>query len=257
MSRLIWFVHFHKAGGSTLVRLARENGEKLYPNHANGNPLHRDGKDVRTWEMSAEALDRFVDESIEMGVTFVASEWFVPNLEVLAARDDVVLITLIRDPVTRFGSNYAFDRRHGFTRKKTLEGYLDDPYELHAQANFYTRALSGSSWRIDTAEESKLAMAEERLRLIDLVAPLEAPDVYRRVCSILGWEFREIHEKNSRLSLPMKALMVLRRLRRGRLDLIRQVIRPPRVTDTQRDFIRTVNAIDVRLYDTVVSRWGA
>ena len=41
---LTWFLHFHKAGGTTVVALARRNGEVLPDPNLNGCPLSADRK---------------------------------------------------------------------------------------------------------------------------------------------------------------------------------------------------------------------
>jgi hypothetical protein len=64
--KLIWFQHFHKAAGSTIVEYALMNNEKLYPNHANGNPLEKDGSLINLHTFSPTELTKFVDNCEKM-----------------------------------------------------------------------------------------------------------------------------------------------------------------------------------------------
>lgn len=50
----LWYHHFHKAGGSTFVNLAKANGATLLPRNSNGNPLSRNGVRIPFWKFSPE-----------------------------------------------------------------------------------------------------------------------------------------------------------------------------------------------------------
>ena len=69
MYRLIWFQHVHKAAGTLVVNLAKENGEVLFKNNANGNPLDENGDRLELWNYSAEELTDFIDQCEKDGVT--------------------------------------------------------------------------------------------------------------------------------------------------------------------------------------------
>ena len=73
MYRLIWFQHIHKAAGTLVVNLAKANGEVLYPNNANGNPLDEEGNRIELWNLNGQELLSFVDKCERLGVTFVAT----------------------------------------------------------------------------------------------------------------------------------------------------------------------------------------
>ena len=45
----LWYHHFHKAGGSTFVSLAKANGATLVPRNSNGNPLGSNGARIPFW----------------------------------------------------------------------------------------------------------------------------------------------------------------------------------------------------------------
>lgn len=257
MKRLIWYVHFHKAGGSSLVRLAKENGEILYPHHGNGNPLRSDGKDIRTWELSPGGLHDFVDSAIRNGVSFVASEWGVPNLEELEQRDDVTTVTLLREPVGRMISNFKFDFYRPFESSRSrIEDYTDHYLIPWTHSNYYARTLLSEAWREDGDQNVLQDAAFERLTHIDVVAPLEARDAYARISDTVGWASREARTVNSSGMSPRLRLRMLRkRLAEGRLDLVPRALQTPRVSEAMRGRLVHENAIDIGVYDRVRREW--
>ncbi len=122
MSRLIWFMHFHKAGGTSIVGLARRNGETFWADHRNGNPCSTDGKILRPWELSAAGLNAHIDAALSSGVSFVASKWGCPDPEVLAARGDVLSIVVLRDPLNRIISDFRYEYFNGRARGRFSTG---------------------------------------------------------------------------------------------------------------------------------------
>ncbi|MBF0452929.1 MAG: hypothetical protein HQK75_19670 [Candidatus Magnetomorum sp.] len=59
--RLIWFQHFHKAAGTSIVDLARTNNEVFWSNHENGNPKDSNGNFIELWNYSQYMLKQFID----------------------------------------------------------------------------------------------------------------------------------------------------------------------------------------------------
>lgn len=255
--RLVWYLHFHKAGGSSLVQLASVNGENLYPINGNGNPRDANGKDVRTWEMSKEGLDWFIDDALKSGVSFVASEWGVPDLEVLAAREDVVTVCIVRDPVSRIISNFKFDFYRPFeSSSRSIAEYTDHYIVPWTHSNYYTRMLLGGKWRIDDSDERKLELAQREISLIDVVAPLEASDAYDRIGDVIGWSQTQRHVNISGMSVGNRVRMFFQRIKGGRLDLVRRLLQTPRVSPADRDRLANSNRVDVMLYKFIVESWG-
>ena len=85
--RPILFWHVHKAGGSSFIQLAHQNGEVLHPYHFNGNPCTK-GMNQR------EALRKAIAE----GVTFIAVEFpwqFEPDF---LDEDGWLRCTQLREP---------------------------------------------------------------------------------------------------------------------------------------------------------------
>ena len=54
------FLHFRKAGGTRMVNLAIENGEKLWGKHDNGNPCTPFGSTIDLPSYSKEESLQFV-----------------------------------------------------------------------------------------------------------------------------------------------------------------------------------------------------
>ena len=67
----IWYHHFHKAGGSTFVRLAEANGASLHPWNANGNPLQGPGSEERVafWTMSPHDQLKWLGAQVRLGAS--------------------------------------------------------------------------------------------------------------------------------------------------------------------------------------------
>ncbi len=223
-SRLVWFLHFHKAGGSSLVELARRNGETFYPRSANGNPMSPDGKTIRLWELGPEGLETFVQEARDAGVSFVASEWGVPDLAVLSGIPQLVTVTVLRDPVARLLSNFAFDYAHGFTQARSLREYRNHHTALYTLDNYYCRQVLGSAWVEDGDPHALLETAGSRLARVDHVALLEGAYPFEGIREALGWQVDGPHQ-NSSIGQAERMKRSLRMAGRGRLDLASRALR--------------------------------
>ncbi|WP_062387828.1 hypothetical protein [Demequina iriomotensis] len=257
--RLAVFLHFHKAGGSSVVELARRNGERFHSPHVNGNPLDAHGKIHRPWDLSDRGLDAYVDTLLDEGVTFLATEWAVPTLEVLRGRPDVQVVTVIREPVARLVSNFRYDRAKGYTEHTDVLSFVDDHIALHTSTDYYTKMLLGRRWWEDAPREDQLDAAEARLAHVDAVGVLEAPGWVEDICATLGWEPSAVSSNPHRASLPSRAKSAARYLGSGRLDLAARMFQaPPEVSAEQRAQLRERCALDLELYDRVArARLGA
>ncbi len=54
--RLIWFQHFHKAAGTSIINLAELNNERFWPYHKNANPTDSKGNLIELWKYSEDKL---------------------------------------------------------------------------------------------------------------------------------------------------------------------------------------------------------
>ncbi|MGF1454809.1 MAG: hypothetical protein ACFB6R_05450 [Alphaproteobacteria bacterium] len=185
--RLVWFQHFHKAGGSSLIELAKASGETFYPQNANANPLDAHGKTIPLWQFHEEALTAFVDSCEAKGVTFVATEWGVPDFRVLANDPRVVSVTCLRDPFSRIMSCYRFDMHYAFTPAVSIFDYFDDHSLAFRQRDYYVNGLAAGTGSSHVAGPRGLALAKENLAAIDHIVVLEGEHPFRRLADALGW----------------------------------------------------------------------
>ena len=137
--KIILFVHFHKAGGTTIVNKFRvDGGYKCWRPNANGNPKSQSNNVLQFWNYNRTQFTNFLldgasqsqsSESRRMknttnkekggdsdGVEFLAMEWnflqqdhfFQPDINYLQNDANIELITILRDPYERFISNFNF-----------------------------------------------------------------------------------------------------------------------------------------------------
>ncbi|GBG25521.1 Hypothetical Protein FCC1311_017402 [Hondaea fermentalgiana] len=111
--KMVVFTHVHKAGGSTFCYLARLNMEQTPGGNCNPAPtLSR----LAISRGTPEEFDRVIAETRELNRTFVATEWTLP--EVLPQRDDIVHVTLLRNPLGRMESHYAMAMGKAYQKLK-------------------------------------------------------------------------------------------------------------------------------------------
>ena len=181
-----WFHHFHKAGGTTMVNLAVANGERLPEPHHNGNPVDERGEAIDYTRMSVEELASFTDRCVAQHITFVASEFHTPDFDYLAKREDVVLVTIVRDPLSRYLSNYNFDRYFGFNRAEDLASYPSGSHRAMCKPNYYCNSLLGRHIDPPNLTEADTSEAQRRLALFDHVIRLGDFSVLANN-SLFGW----------------------------------------------------------------------
>lgn len=156
--RLIWFQHLHKAAGTTIVELAKNNMENFYSNHKNGNPYDENDEMIEIWKFDKNDLKSFVDDCERKKITFVATEWGSPNFKILSEDSRVVLITAIRDPIDRLISNYYYDLFKGFTKEKDIISFLDT--QLFNTSNYYTIIFCNKDYK----EVKKIGLSNQDLK---------------------------------------------------------------------------------------------
>ncbi|WP_042213594.1 hypothetical protein [Demequina mangrovi] len=238
-----------------MIDLARFNNEVLSAAHANGNPLDLEHRKVaRPWELSPSGLRAHVDGLREAGVTFVASEWGVPDLDALAAMEDVDVVTVVREPVARIVSNFGFDYLRGFTEATSIEEYVDHHCDTHTQTDYYTRMILGAAYRIDGDSAMQVAEVARRLQLVRYVGVLEDPAWISGLSDALNWQAAPVAAKSSNLGAVQRGIRVIRQLGRGRLDLaIRAFGAAPHVGPESREWLAERNATDLRVYSRLAS----
>lgn len=154
---VLFFEHSHKAGGTTIVTIARSNAE-LPQLEKNGRPLTQTKASlsltpqlVEFWAMEPKAaLSYFASVLRERkGPLFVAAESNWPSPAHLLAPDPVSYVLVVRHPIDRLVSLFWWRRRYSGGRSKpahqlaaTLppEQFLDAM--LQNETNYYVRMFS-------------------------------------------------------------------------------------------------------------------
>lgn len=109
--KLAVFLHIHKGGGSTMCYLARLNDEKSFGGNCNAKS--------RTTRLKLASGSKDVVENTygnfkSQNVTFVANEWML--VESTPMSDDLVYITMLRNPLARMESHFDMAMDQGLQR---------------------------------------------------------------------------------------------------------------------------------------------
>lgn len=248
--KLIWFQHFHKAGGSSVINLAKQNGEIFFPYHQNGNPTNMQGKLLEIWNYSDNQLVEFLDYCEQLNVTFLATEWGVPNINLLSKDERVILVTCIREPLNRFISNYYYDLYNGFTPARTLSSYVNSRRRTITMPNYYCRMLSGINNKSKIIDDFTFETSLKILSKFDMCLILEQG--FDQLNLKLDY-WQVYNHKENKTQLGIRELLSL--LRQGKLDLcFRRFLYPRKNPDSA--FVESWkldNSYDLLLYRTALS----
>eukprot|EP01084_Bolivina_argentea_P238761 401154_1 len=197
------FLHFHKAGGTSIVKAAQKRANFFSPN-ANGNPYKRSGKFhlgakplIKFWTYNETDLENFLSLCLNhKHISFIAMEnnyfW---NRDIIndqfKKRNKIEIVTQIRDPFDRFLSNYYFDIKYKFYttpinlfyKKKTslidrLKAYHKfNNFEGNVKGkqlwNMYVRVLTNNFDPIRNVTADDLQIAKHELDKFDMVSVLD------------------------------------------------------------------------------------
>lgn len=198
MTRIVWFLHFHKCAGTSLIKTYKKNGYSFYPNHVNGNPADTSGLELDIWNKNKDELSEFIDDCHTQNVNFIASEWGVPDLEYLATREDVITVAIFREPLERFVSNFNFDIKNGFTKYNNVFEYIYYDPNDYTSHNFYTKMLCSKKWNASLSEKD-LKKSFSMLSKINKVYSIQHGMDF--ICSDLGLQFDGSVENKTDLTL--------------------------------------------------------
>ena len=202
--RLIWFQHLSKAAGTSIVELAKANGEKFYHQHSNGNPRNSDGTLVRLWDMNGSQLKAFVDGCEHEGITFIATEWGAPDFAALASDPRVTLITCLRDPLERFISNYYYGFYLGYSDCLSPESYANSDrtfWGVYTRSNYYCRIFSRCHHEVSRIGLSQFEQAKINLSYFDYCVLISGRESFEHVKSAFGWEGGGTHANRTNLGV--------------------------------------------------------
>ena len=198
-TKLIIFLHFHKAGGSSVVNAA-EMVQNLFDPNSNGNPKDRNKNKIPFWNYSELKLIDFFRRCLHSNhATFIATEnnWFrsasVIN-EAFKRQNRIELVTQLRNPFSRFVSNYFFDLKfrnikppnmslieklkwyHSCRKATGPAARCKFKFNATNDWNMYVRVLSSQFDRDRNVTEHDLEIAKKELNKFDLVTVLEMSD---------------------------------------------------------------------------------
>tara|TARA_B100000614_G_C14551467_1_gene494126 strand:- start:829 stop:1578 length:750 start_codon:yes stop_codon:yes gene_type:complete len=181
-SRLNFFLHFRKAGGTRIVNLAIANGERLWPIHDNGKPCDDSGTTKDLTSMSHSEATDFFNEAIRKKVSFLSAPGGKELVEAALAHPDVRTICSLRDPRKTCLSNYNYDYYIGLTNERRLSSYL-----YHADySNPFTRSLLGHE-NYEHTEKDSMNEAIRLLQQFDLLIRLGDSDSDSKIHNVTGW----------------------------------------------------------------------
>ena len=245
--RLIWFQHFHKAGGTSIVDMAKINGEKLWPINCNGNPLGRNDELIKLWEYDGNDLTAFIDECETLEVTFIATEWGLPSLDIIKSDSRVTLITCLRSPLNRYVSNFYFDLHNGFTPARSLKNYEATRGRTITMFNYFCRILSNHQNALQEVSQEQYEFALEQLEKFDVCVCLE--EGLMSLSIALGWKEQSLH--SNRMKFNFKQLVKL--VFRGKLKLAYLRLKYPKELPKKefQDYFNTQNEWDLKLYEGI------
>jgi hypothetical protein len=172
---LIWFQHFHKAGGTSLVQLASRNGARFARQHVNGNP-HRQphagwnpfraaNKLIDFWLWPRSAQRQWSLALLSAGTDFIASEFGFPAASRLLPPLPTLYIATLRHPVDRLVSEYIW---HSAAARAPVAPITDATWRARTQGpNYYVRVLTGQPWDQCTAASARDAAPAPALALAE------------------------------------------------------------------------------------------
>jgi len=170
-NRLVWFLHFHKAAGTSFTDLAWKNEEivrhsRFYANASNDahGHLELDFKRRLRWPLvwpnrtdetqcqfdptlvekeQSQLLEQELVSLQDYGITFTSTEhWFPPSRVLLQHKHRVTLVVLMREPMERLVSSFYFHKggaNRCHSRKRTCSFKEWWP----AESNMHVKMLNG------------------------------------------------------------------------------------------------------------------
>ena len=205
-TKLSIFLHFHKAGGTSITHSV-DKKENLFDPNGNGNPKQlqklRGGKSpvIPYWTFNEQQLTLWLNKTLNTNLaTFIAAEnhWF-QNTSIIdeeyKLQNRLELVTQIRNPFKRFLSNFFFDARTGSYVESAATQRLPfidrlrryhscphrDPPKREANCTVWTKFNATNDWNmfvrvLSTQFEFQQELSEEALNVA--LKELEADRFY-------------------------------------------------------------------------------
>ncbi len=196
---LIWFHHVHKAGGTSFVKLAEANGEKMYykGESRNGMPTNKYGYFLPFGNLTRTEQAEFIKDAVDNGTTFMATEFDFPKPE--EKYRGTVDVIMLRDPLKRLVSHLSHLIREPESTRKDFN--QRDPDEIIKEnvpffANIMTKVLSGHSFNYaGELTDKDYERALENLKSFDTLLILEDPQSLLKMQKY-GWKNFNLTRQN-------------------------------------------------------------
>lgn len=211
--KAVLFLHFHKAGGTSIVSASKLSGLSQPKYARNGNAFEKTANGslaiVRPSTMEHSELRLWLQSELTDGTRFLSMEWnFFPSPVRDVIPSSFSLVTCLREPWSRFLSTFNWDfvrnNRHKKVSGPDLESfahqnvYWDD---LHVKRrdkrlrqhfltsqnknNYYTLMLNGlANTENVKLERMHLDFAKEQIRCFDVIVVLERKATFAALESV-------------------------------------------------------------------------
>jgi hypothetical protein len=199
---LHYFLHLHKAAGSSICALASRNGEQTTSGKNCNGPSKLLGFGCSKAHAEASSRSAAVQASELHGLTFVANECTAPA----DVMEDAVYATVIREPLERAASHFVYDQKLGYGH---YDGITDFNVFVNASSDqalrgaffseFATRFYSGATGPYDKpVGRAELEKAKAKLHQLDVLVDLDG-DVHGAMIKLgqaYGWSSTDLPEAN-------------------------------------------------------------
>jgi len=183
--KIIFFLHFHKSGGTTINDLF--NKYKKHEPNTNGNPWSKSNKEIiKFWNYDKDEFNKFKYYLLSQKINFVSFEWnyfkFYDEIDLT----NIELIVCIRDPYKRYISNmmiYNMQNMHDFNNKTIWWRRERSNQEFTVnfnKYNYYTKMLNGFGEQPNIEiNQTHLEIAKNNLLKFSTIVILEDKDTFQ------------------------------------------------------------------------------
>lgn len=206
-NKIITFLHFHKAGGTSMNNLFSNYNK--YKFNFNGNPwtteqpFGPDSYAIPFFNYKKDELDTFIKNLQSNHVQFIAMEWnFFKHYNDVPYKC-LELITCMRNPYERFKSRMLLEKMTNYEdfvkiNFVTPDGVLPATFN---KFNYYVRMLSGHGDEPDlSVDENLFQTAIHNLDKFETIVLLDYPETFK---SLLKYNV-DISSLNSKLNANME-----------------------------------------------------
>ena len=183
--KIIFFMHFHKSGGTTINYLFNKYN-KHKPN-SNGNPWCKSNTEIiKFWNYNKDEFNKFKNYLLSQKVNFVGFEWNFFKFYNEINLTNIELIVCMREPHKRYISDmlvnnsnnmHAFNNKTIWWRRKRSVQRFKVNYNKY---NYYTKMLNGFGDQPDIEiNETHLDIAKNNLFRFSTIIILEDKDTFQ------------------------------------------------------------------------------